>query len=630
MTDEMFEMMFELEDIIDIEENGYSNVYDITVSGNHTFILGNGIVTHNSAVGGIAPVLGRADCGFYALKGKPLNSVTAASSKFTSNKELSELFKIIKNEGYEKIIFATDADLDGCLTGDTLIPLVNGENVPIKDLVNRESFDVYSYTDNGQVRVGKGHSARITKVVNKLWNITLSNGETIQATDNHPFMLRNGVFVRADELKIGESLMPFKSKINDAHFESGKGFKAGYSEIFIPKENTWKFTHEHFSEVENGNSPERGFNIHHDDHNRLNNSPSNLIKMDSSEHKSLHAKDSYLVKTWNGSKEQEEFFQQEHVQQQYQEIGRNSALVNKYNGSSKNSEVTSSRNRDMWKSNDIYRDGKTYLEYMTDILRDRDYSSLSDNAKKQWSNEETSFKMQFSRVCSVILKCLENYGIVNEEFYNDLKPKTGVPKFQTLFDKFEIGTVDDLLMMTKLFINNNPQKLDLYPNAKQFMNEYNHTITNIEIVEVHDTEVYDITVDEYHNFATCSGAVVHNCHIRGLLLGFILKYLPEMKDSIGIFETPVKVIKKGKTPVRWTYDLNEELTAKSGETFKYVKGLGTWNIEDLKHIIKKDGLDKMMNMLEFDDDETILGWLGNNSEYRKEFILLNDFNIAKL
>lgn len=51
-----------------------------------------------SAIGGLVPVLGRKECGYFELRGKPLNAYSAAQSKFTANKELSELYKIIKNE----------------------------------------------------------------------------------------------------------------------------------------------------------------------------------------------------------------------------------------------------------------------------------------------------------------------------------------------------------------------------------------------------------------------------------------------------------------------------------------------------------------------------------------------------
>lgn len=66
-----------------------------------------------SALGGLAPCCGREYCGYYTLMGKPLNVWSSTQQKFTSNKELSNLYQVIKNENYERIIFSTDADLDG-------------------------------------------------------------------------------------------------------------------------------------------------------------------------------------------------------------------------------------------------------------------------------------------------------------------------------------------------------------------------------------------------------------------------------------------------------------------------------------------------------------------------------------
>ena len=68
------------------------------------------LVEGESALGGLSPVLGRKECGYYTLKGKPLNAYSAQQKKFTDNKELSELYKIIQNENYEYVIYATDQD----------------------------------------------------------------------------------------------------------------------------------------------------------------------------------------------------------------------------------------------------------------------------------------------------------------------------------------------------------------------------------------------------------------------------------------------------------------------------------------------------------------------------------------
>ena len=104
------EMLFELVDIDEVQEEGYCNCYDISVTGTHDFILGNGFVSHNSAVSGLSAILGRDGFGYYELKGKPLNTY---AKPFVSNAELSTLYKIIHSDNYDRYVFASDADLDG-------------------------------------------------------------------------------------------------------------------------------------------------------------------------------------------------------------------------------------------------------------------------------------------------------------------------------------------------------------------------------------------------------------------------------------------------------------------------------------------------------------------------------------
>ena len=92
------EMMYELVEIDSAQEEGYKNCVDITVdSDDHSFLLGNGIISHNSALGGLLPSLGRNEKAYYMLKGKPLNAYSATQKKFIENKELSGLYKITKN-----------------------------------------------------------------------------------------------------------------------------------------------------------------------------------------------------------------------------------------------------------------------------------------------------------------------------------------------------------------------------------------------------------------------------------------------------------------------------------------------------------------------------------------------------
>ena len=91
-------MMYELVEIDSVTEEGYRNCVDISVdSDDRTFLLANGIVSHNSALGGLLPSLGRKEKAYYMLKGKPLNAYSATQKKFIENKELSGLYLIIKN-----------------------------------------------------------------------------------------------------------------------------------------------------------------------------------------------------------------------------------------------------------------------------------------------------------------------------------------------------------------------------------------------------------------------------------------------------------------------------------------------------------------------------------------------------
>ena len=147
------------------------------------------------------------------------------------------------------------------------------------------------------------------------------------------------------------------------------------------------------------------------------------------------------------------------------------------------------------------------------------------------------------------------------------------------------------------------------------------------------TELFSIIQNEEFDYIIpATDQDLDGIHIRGLLIGFIYKYLPEYKHKIGLLNTPVIVVKKGKKILRWFYSLKDDIKLKAGEVSHYYKGLGTFKASDLEYIIEKEGLDKMIKMLDFDDecDDMIIKWMGDDSAPRKEYIMDNDFSIAKL
>jgi len=103
----------------------------------------------------------------------------------------------------------------GCLTGNTKISLLNGTEVPIKDLPTDKDFYVYSCTPEGEIVPGHAHSARVTRKNAELVEVTLDNNESIRCTPDHPFMMRDGTYKEAKDLKSGDSLMPLYKRLSE-------------------------------------------------------------------------------------------------------------------------------------------------------------------------------------------------------------------------------------------------------------------------------------------------------------------------------------------------------------------------------------------------------------------------------
>lgn len=572
------------------------------------------------------------------LRGKLINTSGFDEEKLVSNKEVTAIINTIgcgiggitdiSKSRYGKIIISTDLDDDGCLTAATKIPLLDGRVVPISELEKEKEFWVYSCTEDGKVVPGKGHSARVTKTVNKLYRITLDNGEVVECTDNHPFMLRSGEFKRADLLSVGDSLMPFYRKVRN------ENFMGGYEEVLNPKTNSYRFTHHVVDNYFNGEKP-KGIHVHHVDHNKLNNSPENLKRMTSSDHHSYHSKQSYLVTEYNPSGVHGKLISELHKNGHYEGTSnfikynktdahsknisdhhKNGTYAhcyfhtNGYNGSEKNSETATKRNLAMWNSTETYRDGMTYSEWMSKQLSERSEETLkvlSENCSNQWKDEEISYNMQFSRCCSVILDCIEKFGELSEKGYNLLKPRTGVPRYSSLFEKFGDQTNLDILIRTKQFVDKFPNKLQGFPNATEYFKEFNHSIISIEVVELESPiEVWDITVEEHHNFALESGCFVHNSHIANLVTGLFMQHCPELVKAGMVYklDAPFYRVTDKKGKVSYFYHDQKDQIDFSNCKVDKLKGLGSYNDKETKEFLMSPESRRLIK-LEYNEDHQV-------------------------
>lgn len=100
----------------------------------------------------------------------------------------------------------------GCFTGDTMVALASGQSRSFADLAADWQRDIthfgYATDKAGRVIVVPLLEPRLTKRAATLVRVTLDNGESVRCTPDHLFRLRDGGYRRADELAVGDSLMP--------------------------------------------------------------------------------------------------------------------------------------------------------------------------------------------------------------------------------------------------------------------------------------------------------------------------------------------------------------------------------------------------------------------------------------
>jgi len=137
--------------------------------------------------------------------------------------------------------------------------------------------------------------------------------------------------------------------------------------------------------------------------------------------------------------------------------------------------------------------------------------------------------------------------------------------------------------------------------------------------------------EEYDLICTATDADSDGSHIKGLLLGFFKKYLPEYinQKRFGELQTPVQIAIKNKKPMHWIYELGTDFKLNKGEVGKYMKGLGSYKSELLKHIVKTDGIENMVKIFELDNIDILDDWLSSKkADKRKEYIKNNEFDIT--
>lgn len=91
-----------------------------------------------------------------------------------------------------------------CVTGDTLVYCLDGSMHRIEDIYNNkiQYINVLSIDQSDNIVSAIAHSFRIGQYATKIYNFTLSNGNKISCTGNHPIMDYNGNWVKAEDINL--------------------------------------------------------------------------------------------------------------------------------------------------------------------------------------------------------------------------------------------------------------------------------------------------------------------------------------------------------------------------------------------------------------------------------------------
>lgn len=212
---------------------------------------------------------------------------------------------ILPSQGLYNMMIIGEAP--GCISGDSFIDTafrnksIYPDGIKIKDLVGKKDFKVYSH-DIKNNKVVLGTVKKVWKTgIKKTYKVTYEwfhntkNGKVISennliVTEDHKFLLNNSKTAHdryknkkdliylsiKDGLEIGDSLMPFNRREEEGYQFIGSSYKNMKKESIFLMENVIK------------NKIRKGYNIHHKDKNKLNDSEDNLELLTIAEHSRLH------------------------------------------------------------------------------------------------------------------------------------------------------------------------------------------------------------------------------------------------------------------------------------------------------------------------------------------------------
>ena len=440
----------------------------------------------------------------------------------------------------------------GCFSGSTKVALADGRNISFKQLVeeHKRGKQNYCYTikEDGTVGLAPIKNPRLTRKNAEVVKLILDNGAAITCTPDHLFMLRDGSYVAAKNLKSSDSLMPLKRQLSRL---GNRITIKGYELVFDPSLHRWIFTHllaDQYNLEKRKYTINKGDHRHHIDFNKLNNNPDNIRRLTKEEHlaynrnileKTLFRKDvkeklAKLHKTSEfrrklslamstprmkallskrAKKQWESESYKQYMAQKFMDFYKSNSDYREQNNKNLNRAQKEywakpeNRQKQSEATKEFYHENPERVELLKELAQKQWQDTKlklwrSNETKKQWTQEfrekrKAAYdKTYLLKALSVLKKIVEDKGTIDIEEYNNIRKETGdrnLIKLDTISERF---------------FQNDKQKLT------EAVFNYNHKIKRLEKLEAR-IDVYDLEVENTHNFALTSGVFVHNSAKQG-------------------------------------------------------------------------------------------------------------------
>ncbi len=438
----------------------------------------------------------------------------------------------------------------GCFSGDTQVALADGRQVSFRQLIeeDRQGKKNYTYTirPDGTIGIALIRNPRMTKSGSKVVRVILDDGKKIVCTPDHLFMLRDGTYAQSARLAPKTSLMPLYRKYSEL---GGRITIKGYEMVLDPRKHKWILTHilsDEYNLKVGRYAPLQKAHKHHVDFNRLNNNPDNLIRLPADDHLELHRRSADKILHRPEVKEKA---RQAHRQPSYRERMRKMNLVPQMR------EKLSARAKKQWENEEYkQRMAQNFLKfYHSDAgYRLRNQELLNKAQKEHWASaanrqkqserthayyavhpEEKVSRSQASKKqwSDTVLRAWRQDKTSQQwtpEFRRKRKEAYARTYFSTTIqfmkkvleedgnlEKYELKRIrarDHTLLKLSTFAQRY-----FSGDAKAMADavaHFNHKVARVEPVsELMD--VYDLEIEETHNFALAAGVFVHNSCKQG-------------------------------------------------------------------------------------------------------------------